>query len=185
MGTLFKDDRYSLSHPTRHTKDALWYVSLNTKNRAPALTRQAHEAQIQAHDPQRELQKAKFMSNVERLETEESELKSCIQDSNGSIQSLSLEIESLQRELAILEREERIESEAPPNQEMYVIALTKFSVKLSIYRSLGIDLLENATGDAFTQCQIRSSPKNDIHTLDFDPKFSRFFYANLLWDMCT
>jgi kinetochore protein Spc24 len=51
---------------------------------------------------------------------------------------------------------------------------------LKIYRALGIDIEPDEAGN-FTKAVIRNSRKGDVHVVNLDPKFSRFFYANYFW----
>lgn len=54
------------------------------------------------------------------------------------------------------------------------------SLRLKIYRSLGIDIEPDEAGN-FTKAVIRNSRKGDVHVVNIDSKFSRFFYANYFW----
>ncbi|KAI9790204.1 MAG: kinetochore-associated Ndc80 complex subunit spc24 [Piccolia ochrophora] len=53
-------------------------------------------------------------------------------------------------------------------------------LKLKVYRSLGIEIEADPTGN-YTKAVIRNSQKGDVHVVNIDPKFSRFFYANYFW----
>ncbi|KAL9043590.1 MAG: hypothetical protein Q9214_003227 [Letrouitia sp. 1 TL-2023] len=53
-------------------------------------------------------------------------------------------------------------------------------LKLKVFRSLGIDVEADNTG-AFNKATIRNTRKGDVHVVNVDPKFSRFFYSNYLW----
>lgn len=55
-----------------------------------------------------------------------------------------------------------------------------YRLRLKIYRSLGIDLEADETGN-YNKAIIRNSKKGDVHVVNIDPKFSRFFYANYFW----
>lgn len=54
------------------------------------------------------------------------------------------------------------------------------SLKLKVYRSLGIDADHDTTG-AYNKATIRNTQKGDVHVVNIDPKFSRYFYANYFW----
>ena len=69
-------------------------------------------------------------------------------------------------------------------------------LRLKVYRSLGIDLErdEKAAGagagaDAasasgsgeFSKAVVRNDRRGDVHVINLDKKFSRFFYANYFW----
>lgn len=53
-------------------------------------------------------------------------------------------------------------------------------LKLKVYRSLGIEV-EADDGGNYSKAVIRNSRKGDVHVVNIDPKFSRFFYANYFW----
>ena len=52
-------------------------------------------------------------------------------------------------------------------------------LKLKIYRSLGIEAEPDTAGN-YNKAVIRND-KNDVHVVNIDPKFSRYFYANYFW----
>ncbi|KAJ3087914.1 hypothetical protein HK102_009990 [Quaeritorhiza haematococci] len=85
------------------------------------------------------------------------------------------QLKGLKAELAALNREEREESELQPDE---------ISLKLQVFRSLGIKLLMDKDG-TFSKCQIPVHSQNDIHNVDFKEPHTRFYYANVLWDMAT
>ena len=53
-------------------------------------------------------------------------------------------------------------------------------LKLKVYRSLGIDV-ESDTAGNYNKAVIRNNQKGDVHVVNIDPKFSRFFYLNYFW----
>ncbi|KAJ5662218.1 Kinetochore-Ndc80 subunit Spc24 [Penicillium maclennaniae] len=53
-------------------------------------------------------------------------------------------------------------------------------LRLKIFRSLGVDIEPDEAGN-FNRAVIRNSRKGDVHVVNIDPKFSRFFYANYFW----
>ena len=53
-------------------------------------------------------------------------------------------------------------------------------LKLKVYRSLGIDVLADGAGN-YNKAVIRNNQKGDVHVINVDPKFSRFFYSNYFW----
>lgn len=77
---------------------------------------------------------------------------------------------------------------------MYVFSLSSFlncisraifltastRLRLKVYRSLGIDVEADEAGN-YNKAVIRNSRKGDVHVVNIDPKFSRFFYANYFW----
>ncbi|KAL9020200.1 MAG: hypothetical protein Q9185_002570 [Variospora sp. 1 TL-2023] len=53
-------------------------------------------------------------------------------------------------------------------------------LKLKVYRSLGIDIDPDSSG-TYNKATIRNTQKGDVHVVNIDPRFSRFFYANYFW----
>ena len=45
---------------------------------------------------------------------------------------------------------------------------------------MGIDLEADNAGN-YNKAVIRNNQKGDVHVVNVDPKFSRFFYANYFW----
>ncbi|GJJ72457.1 hypothetical protein EMPS_04814 [Entomortierella parvispora] len=57
-------------------------------------------------------------------------------------------------------------------------------LRLQIYRSLGIEMLENDVG-AYTKARVRSLEKNEVHLVYFDDKLSPFYQTNLIWEFAS
>ena len=56
----------------------------------------------------------------------------------------------------------------------------EISLKLKVYRGLGIDLERDETGE-YNKAVVRNGRKGDVHVVNVENKFSRFFYANYFW----
>ncbi|KAK4217860.1 Spc24 subunit of Ndc80-domain-containing protein [Rhypophila decipiens] len=61
-------------------------------------------------------------------------------------------------------------------------------LRLKVYRSLGIELERGDGGGKddsgeFTRAVVRNDRKGDVHIVNIDRKFSRFFYANYFWQI--
>lgn len=56
----------------------------------------------------------------------------------------------------------------------------EISLKLKVYRGMGIDIERDADGD-YSKAIIRNGRKGDVHVVNMDGKFSKFFYANYFW----
>ncbi|KAJ1985618.1 putative kinetochore protein spc24 [Dimargaris cristalligena] len=97
-----------------------------------------------------------------------------INELESVINSLNVTVEQLKDQSDKLDHRD-VEKELPADSTI---------LKLQIYRSLGIELLPDKTGK-FAKARICCNSKNDVHTVVIDDKYSNFFYANYLWDMCT
>lgn len=53
-------------------------------------------------------------------------------------------------------------------------------LKLKVYRSLGIDVESDGMGN-YNKAVIRNNARGDVHVVNIDPKFSRFWYSNYFW----
>lgn len=58
------------------------------------------------------------------------------------------------------------------------------SLKLTIYRELGFDLLEDSAGN-ITKALIRSREKRDVNTVIVDTPQADFYRVNMMWEMCS
>lgn len=54
-------------------------------------------------------------------------------------------------------------------------------LRLKVYRSLGIEIERDEKDGEFSRAVIRNDRKGDVHVVNMDRKFSRFFYANYFW----
>jgi kinetochore protein Spc24 len=55
-------------------------------------------------------------------------------------------------------------------------------LKLKVYRMLNIDVEPDKETGLYTKAVVRNTQKGDVHVVNIDPKFSRYFYANYLWN---
>jgi len=53
-------------------------------------------------------------------------------------------------------------------------------LRLWLYRSLGIELGQDEAGN-YNKATINNAKKGDVHVVNIDPKFSRWFYADYFW----
>ena len=54
-------------------------------------------------------------------------------------------------------------------------------LRLKVYRSLGIDIERDGKEGEFSRAVVRNDRKGDVHVVNIDRKFSRYFYANYFW----
>lgn len=54
-------------------------------------------------------------------------------------------------------------------------------LRLKVYRSLGIEVERDGKQGEFSRAVVRSDRKGDVHVVNLDKKFSRFFYADYFW----
>jgi kinetochore protein Spc24 len=54
-------------------------------------------------------------------------------------------------------------------------------LRLKVYRSLGMEIERDSRDGEFNRVVVRNDRKGDVHVVNIDRKFSRFFYANYFW----
>lgn len=54
-------------------------------------------------------------------------------------------------------------------------------LRLKVYRSLGIEIERDEKDGEWARTVIRNDRKGDVHVVNMDKKFSRYFYANYFW----
>jgi kinetochore protein Spc24, fungi type len=54
-------------------------------------------------------------------------------------------------------------------------------LRLKVYRSLGIELERDGRDGEWSKAVVRNDRRGDVHVVNIDKKFSRFFYANYFW----
>ncbi|KAJ3148963.1 kinetochore-associated Ndc80 complex subunit spc24 [Geranomyces michiganensis] len=139
-----------------------------------ALSRQLQSAKEAADDPKYRLDAKQHAAKMKALEHDRHTVVQQNADVEKTIGTLQAELEQLEHELQQLEREEEEEANLPP---------TKEELTLSIFKGLGLEMQKDAQGK-FAKCKILRPSNQDIEIHEFDDKFSRFFYANVLWEAC-
>ncbi|KAM3515232.1 hypothetical protein MY11210_001125 [Beauveria gryllotalpidicola] len=54
-------------------------------------------------------------------------------------------------------------------------------LRLKVYRSLGIEIERDEESGEWAKAVIRNDRKGDVHVVNMEKKFSRYFYANYFW----
>lgn len=169
----------------REAESALRKLSRNLHSR---LTQ--HEEAVSAHDS------GKHAAEMVELDTKKFRIAKAATELEIESERLESELEVLKERLADLEAQ-GLEGDEMTRREremddstMWVSLLipeklgmgyTDYdSLRLKIFRSLGIDIEPDEAGN-FNRAVIRNSRKGDVHVVNIDSKFSRFFYANYFW----
>ncbi|KAL5338774.1 putative kinetochore protein spc24 [Aspergillus crustosus] len=130
-----------------------------------------HEEAAAAHDA------SKHSAAMVELDTKKFRIAKAASELEIESERLESELEMLKERLADLEAQ-GIEGDESTRRERE--ADDAILLRLKIYRALGIDIEPDNSGN-FTKAVIRNSRKGDVHVVNLDPKFSRFFYANYFW----
>ncbi len=123
----------------------------------------AHASEISRLDTQK-FRTAKAVSDLEmeaeRLSSQQADLAARLQE---------LEMQGVEGEDAARRRD-------PVDDEVLL--------RLKVYRSLGIELERDESGGGggdYSRAVVRNDRRGDVHVVNLDKKFSRFFYANYFW----
>ncbi|KAJ3054237.1 kinetochore-associated Ndc80 complex subunit spc24 [Rhizophlyctis rosea] len=146
----------------------------DSQNLLKSLSRQLEIAKENAERPARELNATQHVQRISALGTERSSVTKELAAGEATIEVLEEELRRLEEERDSILKEHEKEANMPPDEQI---------LKLQIYKSLDIDFQKDETGK-FTKATVRSAKDKDIHTYDLSPNYSRFFYANILWDLC-
>ncbi|KAJ6188282.1 Kinetochore-Ndc80 subunit Spc24 [Penicillium mononematosum] len=123
-----------------------------------------HEEAVAVHDS------GKHAAEIVELDTKKFRIAKAASE-------LEIESERLESELEIL-KERLVDLRIPGSRGRRNNAAR--ALRLKIFRSLGVDIEPDEAGN-FNRAVIRNSRKGDVHVVNIDPKFSRFFYANYFW----
>ncbi|KAH8427464.1 kinetochore Spc24 family protein [Aspergillus melleus] len=130
-----------------------------------------HEEAVAAHDA------GKHAAEMVELDTKKFRIAKAATELEIESERLESELEMLKERLADLEAQ-GLEGDEGTRREREMDDAT--ILRLKIYRSLGVDIEADEAG-TFNKAVIRNSRKGDVHVVNIDPKFSRFFYSNYFW----
>ncbi|KAI8912238.1 Spc24 subunit of Ndc80-domain-containing protein [Powellomyces hirtus] len=164
----------SITDLAQRTEDVRAEVVDDARATLKALARQLQVAKEAANNPKRQVDVNQHAERMIALDREKYTVAKEMADMEDSIESLESQLDQLDREMRELEREEEVEAQLPP---------TKEQLTLSIFHGLGIEMQKDENGN-YVRCKVRRYASQDIHIQDFADKYSRYFYANLLWDAC-
>ncbi|KAG8166877.1 hypothetical protein KVR01_002566 [Diaporthe batatas] len=135
-------------------------------------TLQAQHAElVSAHSP------AEHASEISRLDTQKFRTAKAASDLEMETERLAGQLADLGARLQELELQG---VEGGPGSERDAVE-DEVLLRLRVYRSLGIDVERDERDGEFTRAVVRNDRKGDVHVVNLDKKFSRFFYANYFW----
>ncbi|KAF3400550.1 putative kinetochore protein spc24 [Talaromyces pinophilus] len=150
----------------REAETALRKLSRNLKS-----LEANYDETVAAHDPARHAQE------ILELDAQKFRIAKAASDLEIESERLEGDLEMLKERLAELEAQ-GLEGDETVRREREADDAT--ILRLKVYRSLGIDVEADDAGN-YNKAIIRNSRKGDVHVVNIDPKFSRFFYANYFW----
>ncbi|KAI3400661.1 hypothetical protein diail_2373 [Diaporthe ilicicola] len=130
-----------------------------------------HAELVSAHSP------AEHASEISRLDTTKFRTAKAASDLEMDTERLAGQLADLGARLQELELQgvEGGDGAARDAVEDEVL------LRLRVYRSLGIDVERDERDGEFARAVVRNDRKGDVHVVNLDKKFSRFFYANYFW----
>lgn len=131
-----------------------------------------HEELVSAHSA------TDHASEIARLDTQKFRTAKAASDMEMETERLALQVADLSARLQELELQ-GVEGEEGGRRRDLVE--DEVLLRLRVYRSLGIDIERDEDGGEFTKAVVRNDRKGDVHVVNMDKKFSRFFYANYFW----
>ena len=125
---------------------------------------------MSAHSP------AEHASQISRLDTQKFRTAKAASDLEMETERLAGQAADLGARLQELELQ-GVEGGGPDRDAVEDEVL----LRLRVYRSLGIDVERDERDGEFARAVVRNDRKGDVHVVNLDKKFSRFFYANYFW----
>ncbi|KAI0844078.1 Spc24-domain-containing protein [Daldinia vernicosa] len=149
-------------------------TSLKKLSRSLNTLQAQHEELTSAHSS------SAHASEISRLDTQKFRIAKAVSDLEMEAERLSSQQADLAARLQELELqglegspEDAASRRDPVDDEVLL--------RLKVYRSLGIDLERDEKDGEFSRAIVRNDRKGDVHVINMDKKFSRFFYANYFW----
>ncbi|KAL2416507.1 putative kinetochore protein spc24 [Exophiala dermatitidis] len=130
-----------------------------------------HREVLSSHDSGR------HASEIVQLDTKKFRIAKQASELEAESERLEAELESLKSRLADLE-EQGVEGDE--NARRAREADDPTILRLWLYRSLGINLEQDEAGN-YNKATIGNTKRGDVHVVNIDPKFSRWFYADYFW----
>lgn len=148
-------------------------VSLKKLARQLNTVASQHEDLVESHSS------ADHASEIARLDTHKFRTAKAASDAEAEAERLALQAADLAARLQELELQ-GVEGEDGGRRGRDAVD-DEVLLRLKVYRSLGIDLERDERDGEWSKAVVRNDRKGDVHVVNMDKKFSRFFYANYFW----
>ncbi|TPX06976.1 uncharacterized protein E0L32_011121 [Thyridium curvatum] len=147
------------------------------ENSLKKLSRQLNTLSSQHNELTGSHSSAAHASEIARLDTQKFRTAKAASDLEMETERLASQAADLAARLQELELQG--DDGAPPGAADPVD--DEVLLRLKVYRSLGIELERDEKDGEWSKAVIRNDRKGDVHVVNMDKKFSRFFYANYFW----
>ncbi|KAL2153085.1 hypothetical protein VTH82DRAFT_4240 [Thermothelomyces myriococcoides] len=122
---------------------------------------------------------AQHASEIARLDTQKFRIAKAASDLEMETERLQAQLDELNARLQELELQGVEGSDAGAGAGG--LLEDEVLLRLKVYRSLGIEIERDSKDGEFNRVIVRNDRKGDVHVVNIDRKFSRFFYANYFW----
>jgi kinetochore protein Spc24, fungi type len=122
---------------------------------------------------------ASHAARIVELDTQKFRIAKTASDLEIENERLEAELENLKSRLQEIDMQ-GVDGGGDANRATKTSAENEIVLKLKIYRMFGIDIQPDEAGN-FTKAVIRNTAKGDVHVVDINPKFSRYYYAKYFW----
>ncbi|TEA14373.1 putative kinetochore protein SPC24 [Colletotrichum sidae] len=119
-------------------------------------------------------------SEIARLDTTKFRTAKAASDAEMEAERLAQQAADLNARLQELEIQ-GLDGSADDQQRRRDPVDDEVLLRLKVYRSLGIEIERDGKDGEFSRAVVRNDRKGDVHVVNMDPKFSKFFYANYFW----
>ncbi|KAI1204002.1 Spc24 subunit of Ndc80-domain-containing protein [Nemania serpens] len=144
------------------------------------LSRQLNAQQTQYEELASAHSSSAHASEIARLDTQKFRIAKATSDLEMETERLSSQAADLAARLQELELQgvEGMADEAARRRDPVD---DEVLLRLSVYRSLGIDVERDDKDGEFRKAVVRNDRKGEVNIVTIEKKFSRFFYANYFW----
>lgn len=125
---------------------------------------------------------AEHASEIARLDTHKFRIAKAASDLEMETERLQTQAADLAARLQELELQ-GVDGGSPGSGPVVGMGAVEDEVllRLKVYRGLGIEIERDGKDGEFSRAVVRNDRKGDVHVVNIDRKFSRFFYANYFW----
>lgn len=121
---------------------------------------------------------AAHSSEISRLDTQKFRIAKAASDLEMETERLASQVVDLSARLQELELQGL---DGPATARHQPVDDDEVLLRLKVYRSLGIELERDDKDGEWSRAVVRNDRRGDVHVVNMDKKFSRFFYANYFW----
>lgn len=131
-----------------------------------------HEALIASHSS------ADHASTITALDSHKFRTAKAASDAEAEAERTALQAADLAARLQELELQ-GVEGDVNARRRDFVD--DEVLLRLRVYRSLGVDIERDEKDGEWARAVVRNDRKGDVHVVNMEKKFSRYFYANYFW----